>query len=243
VCVVDNSTNVNEILDQSMLAGYCNDGHFSVVRPECNIGYFPALDAGLQSLTPAMYDYYLMGNNDVVCDSDWKQTLHERNALFSEKYVICPSIVTLDGVHQNPMIKDAYSFVYLLKLMVYNLSYGLSFFILNVLRKLSVHNRRILKSEHLQEGEIGIGFGAFYLLTRRFFDEGLRLPTNSFLMGEEQFLYQVLKRHERPFYFVPDLKLIHEEHSSVNKIPRREIWRYNSRAFWKYIWFIPKKLI
>lgn len=243
VVVVDNSTVPEQFISDNILEQLIGVGKSKVVRPAANIGYFPGLALGLEAVDKDDFDYFLIGNNDVVCSADWQQILDSRKQELLNHPVISPRIKTLDGVEQNPMIKDAYSFPYLLRLMVYNSNYHLSHLVLKYLQKWRIYKRRHVPTVHLEEGKIAIGFGAFYILTKRFFEIGCTLPTSSFLMGEEQFLYKELKEKQASFYFLPDLDLTHKEHSSVVKLPKKEIWKYNSLAFWKYIWYIPKKLI
>lgn len=242
VAVVDNSNIPEQSLTDTVLEEFLGIGQYHLIRPIVNIGYFPGLALGIDLVSKRDFDFYLIGNNDVICDSDWNQVLRNRISELKEHPVISPRIVTLDGVEQNPMVKDAYSLLYLLSLMIYNSNYGLSYFVLKFVRQFGIYKRRQISRSQLKEGKIGIGFGAFYILTKRFFENSITLPSNSFLMGEEQFLYMELKSKNTSFYFLPELILIHKEHSSIVKLPKKEIWKYNSRAFWSYIWHMPIKL-
>jgi GT2 family glycosyltransferase len=238
--VVDNSSEQSQrLIEKDIL----NIKKINILYPSENIGYFSAIIYCINNLKEVDYDYYLVGNNDVLCNSDWAKEMQSKKSLIDKYPVICPRIVNQDGDDQNPMIPKAYTLAHVLRLMIYNLNYGFSIFLL----KMAVYFRLYKKSYNLQrlnntEGEIAIGFGAFYILTKEFFKLQIEIPNQTFLMGEEQFFYINMKKMGKSFYYLPTLKLIHREHSSVNKIPKKYLWSLNRKAFWKYIWKMPIRL-
>lgn len=240
--VVDNSTDLSQRFENADIE-ISNKQSIEVVIPEQNIGYFPAISFCFEIIKNLDFDYFLIGNNDVICISDWYKVLKNSKETIDKYPVISPKIINLDGFDQNPLIPVSYSLLHIFRLLVYNSNYHFSKFLFALLIRFKLYNKSdVMQKKHNVEGEIAIGFGAFYIITRDFLNSGIKLPVNTFLMGEEQFLYINLKKVNKSFYYLPSLILTHKEHSSVSLISRKNLWTLNKNAFWKYIWKMPVKL-
>lgn len=240
--VVDNSTDLSQIFENDDIE-ISNKQSIEVMIPKQNIGYFPAISYCFDNIKDLGFDYFLIGNNDVVCISDWYKILINNKKTIDKYPVISPKIVNLDGLDQNPLIPQSYSLLHVFRLMIYNSNYLFSKFLFSLLVKFKLYIKSdVIQKAHNIEGEIAIGFGAFYIITKDFLNNGIQLPTNTFLMGEEQFLYINLKKVNKSFYYLPSLILMHKEHSSVSLISPKHLWTFNKKAFWKYIWKMPVKL-
>lgn len=239
--VVDNSTDLSqrfEIVDIDV----SNSQSIELLIPENNIGYFPAISYCFDIIKKEDFDYFLVGNNDVICDSDWEKVINSKSEIFNKYPVISPRIVNLDGFDQNPLIPKSYTLLHIFKLVIYNSSYHFSKLLLSVFKRFNIFKKSYdIQRKHNHEGEIAIGFGAFYIITKDFFNSGIQFPLDTFLMGEEQFLYINLKKLNKSFYYLPSLVLTHKEHSSVSLISRKHLWTLNKKAFWKYVWKMPIK--
>lgn len=239
VFVVDNSTIKNQLFNNTNIS-FTNNQSVEVIIPGNNIGYFPAINYCLNIIKNKNFDYYLVGNNDVLCHSNWTTVFENKKEIIDKYPVISPRIINEDGFDQNPMIPKSYTLFHLIRLVIHNINYRLSKLLLKIVTVLKIYKKNYkLQSQNNVEGEIAIGFGAFYILTKDFFNNKINIPQDSFLMGEEQFLYINLKRAKKRFYYLPSLILFHREHSSVSLIPDKFLWSLNKKAFWKYIWKMP----
>ena len=242
IYVVDNSTVISQRFNVADIE-LTNMQNIEVLIPEQNIGYFPAISYCLETIKHLDFDYYLVGNNDVICSSDWEKILKSKMDIINNYPVISPRIINLDGHDQNPLIDKSYNFMHIFRLIIYNISYHFSKIILILLTRINLYNKSYNQDlNHNNDREIAIGFGAFYILTKDFLNRSIQIPLNTFLMGEEQFLYINLKKANKSFYYVPSLVLTHKEHSSVSLISHKYLWSLNKKAFWKYIWKMPVKL-
>lgn len=242
VYVVDNSTDISERFENIDI-NLSSTQFIEVLIPEKNIGYFPAISYCFDIIKNLDFEYFLVGNNDVICDSDWPKELFSKKDIINNYPVICPRIINLDGFDQNPMIPKSYSIMHVIKLIIYNSNYFFSKLLLSLLMQFKLYNKSYdVQKDNNKEGEIAIGFGAFYIITADFINSGIEFPINTFLMGEEQFLYIKLKKVNKSFYYLPSLVLRHKEHSSVNLISKKHLWSLNKKAFWKYIWKMPIRL-
>src|ERR1700676_135036 len=102
--------------------------------------------------------------------------------------VICPDIVTLDGIHQNPHVIERISRI---RELVYDIYYSYYYVALLIRRLASLTARftdRTDETEWSVRRLIYQGHGACYVLGPAFFRNCAELWAPTFLMGEEFFL-------------------------------------------------------
>ena len=90
--------------------------------------------------------------------------------------------------------------------------------------------RRWLSRQDFKEsdisGDIYQGYGACYILTKKFFANFDTLWSPGFLMGEEFYLAMQLEEIDETMYYISNLKILHHDHASVSELPNVKLWNY-----------------
>ncbi len=148
-------------------------------------------------------------------------------------YAISPDIINNNGIHQNPILINKFSFHRILYFYLYNTNYYISKFCeylisgLNI-KHLSKNQKGFDKSKY-----ISIGFGACYILTNSFFKKNSFLDDYCFLYNEEtMFSNQIINSKGKIFYDI-NLKVKHFDNSSSKKVNPKRIYNYSRTSFWK----------
>jgi GT2 family glycosyltransferase len=79
------------------------------------------------------------------------------------------------------------------------------------------------------------GHGSCYVLTPYYFEKNFFLDDSSFLMGEEFLLAKQIRDTGGRIYYNHNLRLIHNEHSTMDKMPSEVVYSYMQKAH-KLIW-------
>jgi GT2 family glycosyltransferase len=197
-----------------------------------NLGYFGALNIGLELIKNDIYnfDYVTIGNNDLIFDAEYFNTLAS-NEFTNDIFVIAPNIIKPNGIHQNPYAIRPVSKV---RKILYYLLYS-HYYVAKIIFMVST----ILNSGKSDKSRLGFeqtqiifaGHGACYVLTKYFFKYNHLLDASSFLMGEEFILAKQIHDTGGKIMYISDLKVIHNEHSTMKKIPSRVIYKYSQNAF------------
>lgn len=226
VVVVDNRSRDDEVrmLDEAKAVS----PNVHVIENPENAGYFPGLNIGIAYLRahfPAI-DLMVIGNNDLVFPEDFVPALDRQAALFAKYPVISPDLLTLDGVHQNPHVLHRVS---RFREIVWDLYFS-HFALALMIKKVAAATRRFTERKDYQNyhqgGLIYQGYGACYILTKRFFDEFGTLWAPTFLMGEEFYLAKQLESQGYQFYYEPGISVQHHDHATVSKVPSKKLWEY-----------------
>ena len=211
IIVVDNNSNDKSILNQTSNIEY--------IFLKENIGYFPALNIGLKKVNIKDYDYIIICNNDLKFSSDFFTILYKK--LFPDNvYAVCPRILDLDNVDQNPMLDKKISKFKVFFYDLYYKNYYLGQFLYNVWQK--IKQKRI--TVNLEHRQVFMGYGAIYILTKNFFKKNLELETPPFLMFEETFLAHQIYESGGIEFFDSDLLVYHQDHSTCSKVPRKQMY-------------------
>lgn len=237
IVIVDNASRLDEvnILKTSTLPSSC-----TIIYNPRNVGYFSGLNTGIdyiRSLSES-YDLVIVGNNDLTFGPKFFNSLSTCTARLSAYPVICPDILTLDNVHQNPHVSSSISRLRELLWDLYYLNYTLSRFLLLAAQLTRSFTSRTDYQSHARAGIIYQGYGACYLLTPKFFAKYSRLWSPGFLMGEEFYLARQLAEQGDTMYYCPDLTVTHHDHATVSCIPSRKLWSYSREAHKIYRAFI-----
>jgi GT2 family glycosyltransferase len=233
IIVVDNASNDSDLNNLRNCIYLLKDDRIQLLESSSNVGYFRGLNIGLSYLNKNTYDYIIIGNNDITFDNSFLKTL--RNSDFSKEiFVVSPDIVRPDGIHQNPHSLFPYS-----KLKIfYKHIYFKNFFIASVIQlivnyfKSKFHKQQIA---YQYEGPIFMGYGACYILTKSFLSHFSSLDSNLFLMGEEGALSNQVVSKGGKVYYCPSLKVFHNDHSTIGKLPGKFIFDQNKIAFKYFI--------
>jgi GT2 family glycosyltransferase len=237
IVIIDNcSTDIErDILFNNILSS-----SVKVVFNKINIGYFPGLNLGIDELIKNHFDFDLIviGNNDLVFDRSFFQSISDNYLKIKEFPVVCPSIVTIDGFYQNPHV---YKNISRFREIIWDIYYSNYYFSLLILRIASLFRffvqRKDFKSFSVN-GFIDQGYGACYLLTPKFFLKYTKLWAPSFLMGEEFHLSRQLKSLGDKMFYFSEITVFHHDHATISKVSNRLLWDYSKRAHSIYRFFV-----
>lgn len=225
--VVDNSTIDGSALEMEEYAK--NYSWISYIRADKNLGYFGGLNLGLRLIENREADYIGICNNDIYLDPDFCEKLAKNNYA-DDVYVICPDVMTEDGIHQNPhnliQIDKIRRFQFDLYFCHYYMARSISL-ILKLFKPVKSSTPRPSSG-----CEIHMGVGACYLLTTAFFRKFEKLIYPHFLYAEEAYLTNQIHSEGGILWFDPELHLRHAESASLSKIPKRTAYEFGRVSYW-----------
>jgi GT2 family glycosyltransferase len=222
IIVVDNNSK-----DKYLLNKYSNS---KFILLDKNIGYFPAINKGLEGINIADYEYVIICNNDLKFDFCFFDLLMH-NKYDDNIYAICPKIIDLDGINQNPMLDKRIS---KFKIFFYDLYYK-NYYFGQILYKIwqIIKSKKSKKSTD-ESRHIFMGYGAIYVLCKNFFSHNLKLDSPPFLMGEESFLAYQIYNTGGIEYYDHTLKVIHKDHSTCSKLNKRKMYNITKESYKEY---------
>jgi GT2 family glycosyltransferase len=144
-------------------------------------------------------------------------------------YAICPRIIDLDGIDQNPSLDKKISRFKIFFYDMYFLNFYFGKFIYKIWQK--IKKRRKPGEVDLNNRNIFLGYGAIYVLTTVFFQNNSSLDTPPFLMGEEAFLAYQIKETGGVQFFDSSLIVYHKDHSSCNNVPKQKMYFYTKDSY------------
>ncbi len=224
IVVVDNNSDRKNVETLKGIASGCQ--HVELILNKENVGYFRGLNVGIRRLRSSQPDIKIMivGNNDLVFQSGFTESVHRNASLFEKYAVVSPDIVTLDGVHQNPHVISKISkfreFVYSL----YYANYYLALAIRQLAKLTRSFTERRDQTHHETAQEIYSGLGACYLLGPLFFRHFQELWAPTFLMHEEYFLRKQLSDKGLHIYYEPSIKVLHYFNAAVGALDAKKAW-------------------
>lgn len=230
VVVVDNSLDSGE----SEVLNALISNSVDVIYMDANVGYFPALNFGLEFISKVNVeaDYTIVCNNDLLFSVDFFATLI-KCSFESDIFVICPSVKTINNVYQNPsLVSKPSRFRYLMYCVFYS-NYYLGKLILKLWRLAGLGIDSQFNKD-CQAKEIFIGIGAIFILTPSFFIGNNKLYYPLFLYGEEAFLSKQVSETGGRQWYEPSLEVVHLESVSTAKIPSKDNYDLNAKAFKLY---------
>lgn len=238
IIVVDNASGLDEQKALHRLAE--KHAEVEVIFNRDNIGYSAGLNIGIRraSETCGDLDLLVIGNNDLEFPADFSEKLHSRLDELEEHFVVCPDILTIDGVRQNPHAIRPVSRLREVVFDLYYSSYLLGSAISSVARLTFPLTRRRDNDQHERAGYIYIGLGACYILSRKFMEEISEIPSHTFLLYEEFFLAHCLAERGQAFYYDPNIMVIHHDHGSVKSVGSRTMWSHGKQSHRKYRQYI-----
>ncbi|MBI5236965.1 MAG: glycosyltransferase family 2 protein [Deltaproteobacteria bacterium] len=233
--IVDNDSGPEDLeAIQKATTGLKN---FKLIKNEKNLGYFKALNVGIDDVYDKRDCILIVGNNDMEFHENFIAEL-QKVGYDDKTLVIAPNIITMDGRHQNPHYIARMSRLRKFGFKVYHTSYFLSLCI-HWLRGMQKKLRPPKKNdEHTKRQFIHMGVGACYILTEFFFDHYAKLDDSVFLWGEESLLANQIESVNGKILYEPDLIVYHRENGSVSKIPSRtayKIAKESYKTFSKYL--------
>jgi GT2 family glycosyltransferase len=226
IIIVDNNSSANE---REKLIRWYEGENPSIITLQLlseNIGYFPALNYGLTHCVKRFEsDYIIIGNNDLVFEDSFLLKLSKRH-YENNTYIISPNVVNIDNNHQNPQVKYRYTKLQLLFLDLYFFHYWIAALLGFVSRFIKFRGIQKSKDDYQNSQYISIGYGACYILTKSYIQYVGEIPSYLFLMNEENALSDIVFKHNGRIYYDADLIVHHMEHSSVNMVPPKKLYKY-----------------
>jgi len=238
IVIVDNDSEKTEI---DLLKGIKVDfPDIHLILNKVNSGYFNGLNVGLNYLrkNKTNIEYVVIGNNDLLFPKDFIASIKKNKELFLDYAVISPNIITLDGKHQNPHLISGLS-----KFREFIIHLHFSNYYLGIIIKkmaeltFSFTDRKDEKQFEIAQ-TLNQGYGACYILGPLFFTHFESLWAPTFLMEEEFFLSEQLRKKHLSVYYEPTITLIHQLHATTNKVPSKKMWkiaRDAHRIYRKYL--------
>ncbi len=234
IVIVDNLSDKNniEVLRQIDV----DNDNVVVIYSNENLGYFRALNCGLAYLKNNLKDVeiFVIGNNDLFFPNDFLSNVSSNLELLDLYPVISPNIVTSNGEYQNPHVIRKISFIRELVYDLYYLNRYLAYMILKLSKMTKKVSDRSDESQHEIAQLIYQGHGSCYILGPLFFENFDDLFAPTFLFGEEFFLSYQLNSKGFQVYYEPKIKIIHECHSTISKMPSEKMWRIGKVAHKEY---------
>lgn len=230
IVVVDNNSSEKE---KKLLRDWERSQLVNLYMLDENMGYFPALNKGLNKYGGKKnYQYVIIGNNDLVFDDNFLPHLHSQQ-YNTDVFVVAPNIVNMDNCHQNPQVRKKYSRLQLIYLDLYHSSYYVASLLLFFSKYLKFRSSNKDRVGHDKSQYILKGYGACYILTRRYLDVIKGIPDYLFLMNEESALTDVVLKNNGRTYYDKDLLVNHMEHTSVGKLSNKGLYKIAKDSYEK----------
>jgi len=162
-------------------------------------------------------DWVIICNNDIIFND--KSFFLKLSKINVRKHpIIGPNIITPHGQALNPFMKTPLTNLEKLYWDIYFLSFHLSVVMLKIKKML----RKCIKksnSENLTTNQkVYAVHGSTILFSNYFFEVGGWIDDNFEMYGEELTVAEIAKTLKIPVTFIPQLKILHDEHSSTKNI-------------------------
>lgn len=205
----------------------------SIIRPDRNLGYFGAFNYFFENFSCEHHDAVVLCNNDLVLDDSFCVRLSSADYP-PDAMVICPDVITVDGVHQNPHVLQPLGLLARFKLDLYFTHYFLARCLLIV--KSLIHRVRPFRrrTDRAPSGYLHLGIGACYVLLPSFLKVFGRLDYPHFIYGEEAYLTRQVHALGGRLYYDSTLTVLHKESATLSKLPSRVTYEYGRDGYWKY---------
>ena len=231
--LVDNS---DSKLVQSLIDKLSDSFSFvKILRPKKNLGYFGAFNFFFESsfFDRSFVQVVVLCNNDLIFSENFLDRF-SRSSYPNDVYVVCPDVLTVEGVHQNPHVLQPRSSLVRLKLDFYFTHYYLAC-VLNILKRFGQNicgrKRRMTQPA---PGYLHMGIGACYVLMPFFVSRLRLLEYPHFLYGEEAYFTKQVHSSGGKLYYDPNLEVLHKESATLSKLPKRITYEFAREGYWLY---------
>lgn len=227
--IVDNST--DETAAASCRAMAQEYPWVSYLRPSKNLGYFGGLNYGMGTGNTHGASYLTICNNDIQFEAGFCSKLVGKR--YDQKvFVVCPDVITADGIHQNPHVLRRISRIRRLQFDVYFAHYYLSRLLILILKMI----RPVKQSPQQPPNgcELHMGVGACYILTAEFRNRFNQLEYPFFLYGEEAYISHQIHSSGGILWFDPSLRVHHAESAAFSKVPNRTAYEFAREGYRDY---------
>lgn len=204
-----------------------------ILRPPNNLGYFGAFNYYFNCCVCDDLDCVVLCNNDLIFQHDFIDNLMRRK-YDQNIFVVCPDVITLDGVHQNPHVLQPRTVLQRFKLDLYFIHYYMAITLRLVQKLISFFYSKKLRLQASQPGCIHMGIGACYALLPSFLEKFNNLSFPHFLYGEEAYLSKQVHEGGGRLFYDPELVVYHKESATLSKLPKRKTYEYGRDGYWSY---------
>lgn len=233
IVIVDNHSDNGSLEELKSLYQSFSRIHF-LANSE-NLGFAKGNNKGYQFCKKNLSaDVICVINNDITFNQiDFINILEQSIITYRNVDVIAPSIVNSKGYFQNPLRKKQIEKKEIIWALFYNVSmyiiYSIPILNYKVAKYLEIR-RYSRTNEEIQENILNIvPHGSAIIYCGRYVkNEKTAFPENTFLFGEEDFLYAYLSNKNYTTMYNPSLKIIHNEDSSIKAITKDYV---SKRAF------------
>jgi GT2 family glycosyltransferase len=226
IIIVDNYSQNESIIELQHY--FCGNEKVNVISAPANLGYSGGNNIGIKWLRDRSIDNIIIATSDTVLISEDILEIFDSLEL-KNVGIVGPSILSLDGALENPAL-IAPNIIYFANLFFYKQMK----FLRNTLYKLFpyIELRRInsLENEKLnllkknsatdlsQPINVYMLHGAFYFLTKRFFNKIGLLDDNIFMYGEEDLLSWQCELNGLDRLFIPSISVLHKGGKCIESV-------------------------
>lgn len=233
ILIVDNHSDNGSLEKLKLL--YKNISRVHFLNNSENLGFAKGNNKGYQFCKKNLSaDVICVMNNDIIINQkDFVNILENCLITDTNADIIAPSIINSKGYYQNPLRKKQLEKKEIVWALLYNacmyIIYSIPFLNSKVAEYLE-KRRNSRTNEEIQEKMLNIvPHGSAIIYCGRYLrNENIAFPENTFLFGEEDFLYAYLKKYNYTTMYNPSLKIIHNEDSSIKAITKDYV---SKRAF------------
>lgn len=206
-----------------------------------NIGYFPAFNEALSTLSSKLddFDYVIACNVDLVIADDFI-TMLLAHPVDPEVGLIAPGIYSdRDGLDINPAMVHRPSILkiqfmrFICSSVFLFQNYSRIALLRTLLRSKSkkLSNRKPLSENISKKIRMYGAHGSFMIFTKRYFSKGAHVSYPRFLFGEEGFVAEQLRMNGLVIEHVPNIKVFDKEHGSTSKSDMRFICAEHKKSY------------
>lgn len=195
------------------------------LEPGSNVYYWGGAELALRSIeftAPESPSWVMICNNDIeVTDTKFIATLLSLDP--SAHPILAPSILSSVTRHdQNPMLRNKPGAMTRLRWAIYDSAYPVAKTMLAIRQAAKIVGSEVLSSSTpMGRQRIYAPHGACVVLSSEFFRRGGTLDTTVPLFAEELTLAVEAARLRLPVFYLPQLQVVHREHSTTgNKFTR-----------------------
>lgn len=196
-----------------------------------NYGYFNCINKVLDKINKNNC-YIIIGNEDLVFDTNFYNIFSSNNTNYNEYEIICPSLITIDGIFQNPHVILP---IKPIRKLIYNLYYSYYFLariIIFVTSRTKLFKRKDAKRNN-ENGVIHMCHGSCFILTPKFLNFFNLILAPEFLCQEEAFIRKQLNLIDGKIYYDSSLIVNHYDNTSCKKFPKKDFWKISSKSFFR----------
>lgn len=236
--IADNSSDLDE--RRRLERSAKRDSRIEYVDMGANLGYFGAAAEIWENERSDDLDWFVVSNTDLFI-SDKRALARLADFSAPDAGVVAPSIrSSRSGKDQNPYLRRPFNDRQLLRIRIQSSAAVVIQLaeLLSAVRKRLRRNLRENADQASGPSKIYAPHGSFVAFSRRYFEQGGRLTSPTFLFGEEIFVAESARLLGLPIYYEPAISVTHSEHANIGVVRSKQVLRWHresSRFWWEYL--------